>query len=255
MRLVLYIFLAFSCINSKAQNKLLLCSNYTNDGAFAGDYENWTIQKGGNYMFLHYTSSTPINDTIFIGIEKNFNRRDTNYYEYDHYYLITDSSRKWAVNKYVFTKTGQYKMTAYDRHNNQLAPIYTTFIRLEDKAYSDMYFTDTWYYEKSKIFFYEKTIGDTMFGKNNVFTYQPTGSKVILYIEQPEGQSLKTNHLLISVFSDDKCHEHLFSYTYYLEKSWFWTHVPIYFYQKGKYIVELYNDDDVFINSASLEIK
>lgn len=254
-RFIICIIFALISFTIKAQSKLFLCTDYAKDGTLSGNYENWTIQKGGNFLYLYFSSSTPINDTIFIGIEKNFNRRDTTYYEYDHYYLVTDSSKKWAVNKYVFSKTGQYRITAYDRHNNQLAVPYKTVIQLEDQAYSDMYFRDTWYYEESKVYFYNTAVGDTMFGRNNVFSYQPLGNKVILYLEQPEAKPFKTNHLFVSIFMDDKCHQYIDSYTFYVDDTWLWTHVPIYFSKKGKYIVEIYNDDDVFINSTSLEIK
>lgn len=256
MRLNLLLFLTSLCFIINAQdNKLLLCTEYFNDGTYSGAYEGWNINKDGNYMYIFYESLSTINDTLFVRIDKSFNRKDTNYYEYDHYYLVPGESRKWAVNKYIFTKTGNYKITVFDRNNKQLAKPYITNIKIFDKDYNDMYFIDTWYYSQSTINFYEKTSGDTMYGKTDTFNYQLTGNKMILYIAQENKLPFKTSHLLVSVYSADICHEHISTYTYSVDEKWYWTHIPLYIYRKGKFSVEVYNEDDVFINSAKVEIK
>ncbi len=255
MRFIAYILLALQLNISKAENKLILCTNYSSDGTHSGTYENWSIQKGGNYMYLFYESISPITDTVYISISKKFNRKDTNYYEYDHYYLVPDSSKKWAVNKYTFTKSGSYKISVHNRFHTTLSSPLFTDINLAENEYNDIYFPDTWYYNQSKIYFYEKAIGDSMVGKSDSYLYNAAGNKIILYIEQENKSPLKSGHLFISIYTADKCHEFINSFTYYINEKWYWTFVPINFNKKGKFIVELYNDDDVFINSSILEIK
>jgi hypothetical protein len=253
--LITILFICFSVSISKAQNKLFLCTNYNEIGEYTGAYENWSIQRNGNFMYLFYESITPINDTISILIEKDFNRKDTNYYEYDHYYLVPDISKKWAVNKYTFTKPGRYKITAYDKNSNKVTQTYYTTIEFSEDAYSNDKTVDSWYYNTSNITYFEKNIKDTMVGKNTVFAYQPNNTKVILFIEQKNNKTLHSNHLFVSIFKDDECHQKINSDSYYINDNWHWTFIPIYFKNAGKYIVELYNDDDVFINAAKLEIK
>lgn len=250
-----FLFLLLNFHNSFAQNKLFLCTGYNEDGRTEGTFENWTIQKDGNFMYIFYQSATPINDTLFVTLERVFNRRDSNYYEYDHYYLVPDVSKKWAVNKYTFTQAGNYKIRVYDRTGNELAAPYTAEIDMDEKAYIDMHFTDTWYYEQSSIFFYEKAVGDSMIGKSNLFKYEAPQTKVMVYIDQSKTKTFKTNHFFVSVYTADKCREFINSYTYYVKEDWHWTFVPLYFNKPGKYSVEIYNDDDVFINSAAVEIK
>lgn len=248
-------FLLLSIRFAFAENKFVLCTGYDKNGVYEGAYEDWSIQKGGNFMYLFYSSGTPINDTLFVKIDKTFDRKDTNYYEYDHYYLVPSDSKQFAVNKYTFTKTGNYKISVYDRNDSLLITPYLTNISIDEQAYNDMYFRDTWYYATSRINFFEKTIGDTMIGRNTVFAYNPNGTKVILYINQKETIPFKTRHLVSKVYTSDKCHELISTNTYYVNENWHWTFISVYFSNKGKYIVELYNDDDVFINSGSLEIK
>ncbi|MFN8295825.1 MAG: hypothetical protein U0T69_06485 [Chitinophagales bacterium] len=255
MRFTFYLTLLFFFLSGQAQNKLLLCSNYTNDGIYSGVYNNWSIQKGGNYIYIFYESSLPVNDTVFINIKKKYNRKDTNYYEYDNYYLVPDDSKRWAVNKYTFTKSGNYKIWAYDRNKQMLTPPLLTDIYLSESSYTDTYFTDTWYYNQSEIYFYENVLNDSLYNKKDTFTYNPNGTKLIMYIGQTSKQAFKSNHLFVSIYTADKCHEHIGSYTYYIDEKWYWTHIPLYIYQKGRFVVEIHNDDDVFINKAEVEIK
>ena len=76
-RLFIVISLFFLTNHLNAQNKLLLCTEYDQNGNYKGAYDEWRIGKGGNFMYLFYESSTPINDTVFIMIYKTFNRKDT----------------------------------------------------------------------------------------------------------------------------------------------------------------------------------
>jgi hypothetical protein len=249
------IALSFCIQCSFAQNKLLLCTGYDKDGKYSGAYNEWNIQKDGNFMYLFYESATPLNDTLLVIIDKVFNRTDTNFYEFDHYYLVPDISKKWAVNKYIFSKSGKYKITVFDRNNNQLAQPYITNIDFNVNEYNEMKFVDTWYYNQSETGFYENNKGDTMVGRNDVFSYKQDGTRVILYIGQKDKRPLKTPHLISRIYTNDTCHEFIRSNSYYVDENWSWTFVPVYFYKKGKYTVELYNDDDIFINSTPIEIK
>jgi hypothetical protein len=255
VRVVLYLILISIFLLGQAQNKLFLCAQYQVDGSYTGVYENWKIQKEGNFMFIFYESDTTIDDSLYVRIDKVFDRKDTNYYEFDHYYLLPGLSKNWAVNKYVFTKTGKYKISVFDRENNLLTSPYYTSIIFDDTTYNKIYFPDTWYYSNSKMAFYEKVSGDTLFGKRDIFNFRPDGNKIILYIGQDENRPLRTNHLTAKIYSADKCHQLINTITFYINDKWYWTYVSIYFDKKGKYNIELYNDDDVFINSAIVEIK
>ncbi len=255
MRFIFYLIIFSIFFPVQGQNKLFLCAQYQVDGSYTGAYKNWKIQKEGNFMFLFYESETSIEDSLYIRIDKVFDRKDTNYYEYDHYYLLPGLSKKWAANKYTFTKTGKYKISVYDRQNNLLTSPYFTTIIFDDSSYNNIHFPDTWYYSNSNMAFYEKVSGDTLYGKKEIFPYQPDGNKIILYIGQNEERPFKSNHLVAKTYTADKCHELLGTNTFYIKDNWYWTFLTIYINQKGKYDIELFNEDDVFINSAKVEIK
>ena len=257
MKTMMRIF--FSCIIiysslSKAENKLLLCTSYDNDGNYTGDFPSWKINRTGNFMYVLYQSDTPLNDSLYISLEKTFNRKDSNYYQYDHYYLVPGATKKFAVNKYIFTKPGNYRISVYDRLSEALLKTYTTAIGYTDQEYADKFFTDTWYYNESVIYFCDSLVNSKLIGKSDVFSYQPQREKIVLYVEQLNKISLKTDHLFVKVFNREN-HQLVQSSSYSIHNEWYWTFISIYIKDRGKYTVELYNEDDVFINQADLEIK
>lgn len=256
MRLLLIYLLLLYCNFSKAEGKLLMCTNYNEDGTYSGVYENVFINKEGNFMYLFYESSTPItDDTLYVNINKEFNRRDSNFYKFDYYHLVVDNSKMWAVNKYIFTKPGRYKISTFNKNGDEIAKPYYANVGYYESEYDDLLIKDSWYYSSSKLSFYEKNIEDSLIGENNIFNYQSPETKIILKIEQENNKPLNTSNLFAKIYSDDKNQEFISANSYYVNANWWWTYVPIYFKSKGKFIVELYTNNDIFIQRKKVEIK
>ncbi len=255
MRLLFFFYAILNLLSVSAENKLLLCSSYSENGEYSGVYPSWNIAQNGSYMHIFYESDTPINDTLSVLIYKTFDRRDTNYYEFDRYYLLPGSSKRWAANKYTFTQPGNYRFFVFDTKKDLLLQSYNTILEF-DKSVYDTYYTDSWYYLNAHLTFCDSVVKGQIFGRNNTFDYNPNGNKVVLYIEQANQLALKSDHLFAKIYKieGDK-RTWIKSNPYYTEFSWYWTFIPIYLNGRGKYLAELYNEQDVYINSATLEIK
>src|SRR4051812_11930984 len=104
MRILLMCLVMLTAFAARSENKLMLCTEYDVKGNPANAFPSWKIRKTGNFMYILYQSDTPIQDSLFIWLQKTYSRKDTAFYEYDHYYLVPDASKKFAVNKYIFTK-------------------------------------------------------------------------------------------------------------------------------------------------------
>ncbi|MFN8237547.1 MAG: hypothetical protein U0T77_05205 [Chitinophagales bacterium] len=255
MRLSFLLGSFFITLSAMAENRLLLCTSYNQDGAYSGVFPTWNIAENGSYMHFFYESDVPITDTLSVLIFKIFDRRDTNYYEYDRYYLLPGPSGKWAANKYTFAHPGNYRFLLFDTKKNLLLQTHSTLIEYDKSVYDNKY-NDSWYYLNSNMVFCDSVVKGTIIGKSNSFAYKPEGNKVVIYIEQPDHRMLKSDHLFAKIYKmegDKK--KWVKSNSYYTDFNWFWTFIPIYLNEKGLYSVELYNEQDVYINSATLEIK
>ncbi|MDB5226510.1 MAG: hypothetical protein JWN78_703 [Bacteroidota bacterium] len=254
MRILLMILVILIGFIARAENKLQLCTEYDANGDPKTTFPAWKIRKTSNFMYVLYKSDTPIEDSLYIFLEKTYSRKDTAYYEYDHYYLVPDASKKFAANKYIFSKPGNYRISVFDRHTEKLLQTYTTFIEFADDEYKDPYYTDTWYYNQAEIYFCDSIVDDKLVGRSDVFSYQPGGNKIMLYIAQQNKNPLKTQHLIVKIFSRGT-NQLIKTNSYNIGNKWFWTYLPMTIENKGKYTVEMYNEDDLFVSKADVEIK
>lgn len=254
MRILFSVWLLFLTHFLKGENNLLLCTEIDHDGKCLNTYDNWSIQKTGNFIYLLYQSDNPIDDTLYVNIQKTFSRKDSNYYYYDYYYLVPDAAKKWASNKYTFTAPGNYRISVYNRKTEQLLGTLITTINYAEDEYAGYNFADTWYFSESKIAFCEAVINGKLIGEEKAFKQKAEGNTITLYLEQNGQKALKTDHLYLKIYAPDECNRLVASFESSIERSWYWTFVKIYLKNKGKYLVEVYTQDDVYINSGVVEI-
>lgn len=258
MRKILLLFIFFQiAFGVIAENKLFLCADYTPDGKYSGAYESWSIQQGGNYMHIFYSSDNSIEDTLIVRIYKTFSRIDTNFYEYDHYYLIPGQSKKWAANKYTFTKPGNYRFYVYDKKNNNLLQTHNTSVAFQDQVYDSYLYTDTWYYYSTQLVVCDSVANETIYGQDVNFKSKAGYRKLNLLITQQNEKALKTQVILFKLYKldDSGFYRKLVSTnSYFTNYKWFWTFLPFEIYQNGTYEIELYNEDDIFINTTKFNV-
>jgi hypothetical protein len=240
------------------ENKLFLCAEYTEDGNYSGDYTTWSIQQSGSFMHIFYTSEEIIQDSLVIRIYKTYDRKDTNYYEYDKYYLVPGASKKWAANKYTFTKPGNYRFYVYDKKSGALLQTHTTAISFQDAVYDSYFYTDTWYYHSTELAVCDSVSDGKLFGQERNFKSKEGFRKLTLFIKQGNEKALKSNVILFKLYQLDDSgfyRKWVKTNSYFTDYKWYWTFLPFEVYQNGTYEVELYNEDDTFINSTRFSVR
>ena len=62
--------------------------------------------------------------------------------------------------------------------------------------------------------------------------------------------------MYVDIYTGEDFKEKVSSIDYDIDDiTWNWISVPIKFYKKGKYVVDFYTQDDVFINSGYFTVK
>ena len=89
-----------------------------------------------------------------------------------------------------------------------------------------------------------------------MFKAQPNETKITIYISQYDKLWLKTDRMLAKIYKIEKNEKKfLFTDVFFTQYNWKWTFLDLYLQKKGKYLIELYNEEDVFINSRNLELE
>jgi hypothetical protein len=111
---------------------------------------------------------------------------------------------------------------------------------------------DTYYYEYSEIIFAEDVDQEgNPVGEKTQFSLPiegPVKITLALYNDAP----LLTSEIYVEIYDDSN--QMVDQFTLNLREEWNWFKFEVSFDQPGRYTFDIYNEIDVFINSASVEV-
>lgn len=272
-KLAIILFTVFaSVLNTFAQTssgkQVVLCEDYDKStGVATGINKNWDIKAEGSYVYVIYSQDKLIKEDLKLYVDKKNGSGD--FIAYGTYYFnndIKENPAKWAMYDLKFTEQGDYKITVIGKSENTLAVTYSNIgfmvgedvnaenLKKSKKTTSNNDEIDTYYYENSEMTFGESISEGVLSGEATTFKLNGSSKEIKAKIEQDE--DLKLTQVVISIYTGTDYKEKVSELSYTIEDpTWNWISVPIKFYKKGKYVVDAYSQDDVFINSGYFEVK
>lgn len=239
-----------------AQNqKVVLCRDYNKDNGMPIDINpDWDIKKdGGSYVYIIYSQDKPIAQTLTLKVDKKNTSGNFIFYDRKSFSVLPTDKKKWAMFDYKFITDGDYRVTVLGKGNIALAKTFTNIAYISETAVTDTTSANTNYYKNSTVVFGESGEKGQIKDEAKVFSLQD-GKKTI-YCMVSNDKSLDTKSMTIYVYSGIDYKDKAYSETFTIDGlDWDWVKVPIDLTKTGKYVVDLYNDKDVYINSGYFEI-
>jgi hypothetical protein len=256
-------------------NSAVLCTDYNRiTGEPMGVYTIWEIPSDGygGYVYLIYKQAKVIKKPLKLTIDKL--NSAGNYEFYSTYFFENDvkSGLNWAMYDVNFTEEGSYKLSVYGKGKAPMASTFTeiNFITTEiesvvddasdeviDEYYSDEDLSgeyDTYYYENTVVTFGTAITNGSLIGESNTFKLKGKQKELVAKIEMDD--PLELSEVWVSVYYGDAYDEEVSSESFTVaDKAWNWINVPVTVYKKGKYVVDFYNQNDVYINTGYFEIE
>jgi hypothetical protein len=259
--LIAFFTISFSAI---AQNgKVVLCEDYNKtDGTPTGVNKNWDIDKEtGSYVYVIYSQDAIIKDKLMLYVDKK--NDNGSYIAFDTQDFTFDPKterKKWAMYDYKFTESGDYRISVMGKGDDALALTYTNIAYMKDTEKKsttsvDDESSDTYYYEDSQIKFGESADDKgVLTGEASEFKLKNGKKEIICVLEQEK--DLKCTEIVVSVYHGDDYKDLVSEETFTVGSlDWNWIKVPISVTKVGKYVVDIYNQNDTFVNSGYFEIK
>lgn len=262
---ILFSFIFLLNLSSRAQTsvngKVVLCDSYDDYGAPTGIHSSWDIKSDGGYVYILYNQDRNISQELLLYVDKknsngSYVAYDTRYFKYD-----ANNKKKFAVYDYKFTEAGDYKITVNTGYD-VLASTYTSVNVVSNdensenkkKASSKSNEFDTYYYEDSKITFGESIDANAVVS-GEASSFQLRNGKRDIFCKIQQDKDLNITQLVVEVYGGDDYKEKIFSQTYSIpSKTWNWVKVPLSFTKPGKYVVDMYNENDIYLNSGYVDI-
>lgn len=254
MKRIISLLLILLSINTiTATSKFTLCAYVDKkSGETLGFFQTWAIEKNGSDIFLYYKSDSPLQSNYTIKIERIENRNDTSYTVIDEIKIspkYIDSS--WMAKRYEFNKPGNYRFTLLDSTNTTTLECYTTSLRYLDNEYMNDSALDTWYYKNVSLKFCDSVWSEILIRKNDQFN---TGKDFVAYVAHDDEKQLRTSKIIVKIYSLNEAKTLKTTKEYDINYHQRWTTIPFNFSEKGKYIIELYSDKNIFIQNKIVDI-
>lgn len=245
--------------------QVYFCSNYTEEGEPIGKSIVWNIEPSGGYVYILYNNGKDniITSELSLLINKLSNNK---YHKYDTRSITVENNKNWTMYDYLFTEAGDYKITILDANSKELAKDYLSISIIEksqqeetvydEKNSKNKNILDTYFYESSELTF---CAGIDKNGKaidpNSTWTIGKDGGFVYCLIDNKA--PLKSDQLIVDIYKKKGSDYSKFVDTKYLdvESEWHYAYLKYTFYDPGEYKFNVYNKDEVWINTEYVTIE
>jgi hypothetical protein len=96
---------------------------------------------------------------------------------------------------------------------------------------------------------------DELIGVNDTFSLN-LEKNITIYIGNETGKNLRTDRIIGKIYKLAENNKTLYRTDIYFTKyTWQWTFLNLFLDKRGNYLVELYTEDDLFMNSKLITIK
>jgi len=238
-----------------AQKTLTLCEKYDDNGIATGLYDSWNIDKTGGYVYIVYKQDKPIKA---IDMQLHIDKKEESSGRYKAYKtidLVPEKGKNWVMYDFEFTDKGKYNFQVINNGEEQATATTEIFFNADktDNSADPDSEVDTYYYEESEILFGESVDANgNLEGESDEFKLgNESKINVIVYITNDN--AFKTDKFYITIYDDEDQIVDEFDIT--VEPDWDWAKFTQSFKEPGDYMLDIYNANDVFVNTGYLTIK
>lgn len=237
-----------------AQNSVVLCTSYTEEGIADGIYDQWNIKPGGGYIYIMYKQEKTIKDALTLQID-SLNTATGNYSNYATAEMAQPEGKNWVIYDMLFTQPGKYSIKVLNG-KKELAVTNAEVFLVDDSSNSvdtSDGGIDTYYYENSEIVFAtDVTENLEPIGQSTEFSMgNDTTVQVVVIITNDK--RFATDMFYVDIYdSDENLYE---TFTINIDPEWDIVKFNQKFNKKGGFFVDIYNGNDIFINTGIVTIK
>ncbi len=247
-----FLMLCFS-LGLRAQS-IVLCESYDQSGNPSGIYTTWNVAKEGGYVYILYKQPSNFASGIWYLYIDQWDASQSKYIPFETI-PASDNTTSWFLRDQFFTTAGDYKATMIF-NGNEMASVEFD-IAIDYTITSDSNNVDTYYYEDSEVRFCNYVDASAnLVGESSVFYLTADSVAVTCYVAN-NNKPFKSESIYVDIFSEE---DDIFGYatqslTVTIELDWDYFAFKAYFKEKGLYYIDIYNENDIFINTATVTIE
>jgi hypothetical protein len=226
--------------------ELVFCLDHTKDGTPLARAQQFELETFGQELALVFRSPDVIRTEklyFFIDIFQ-----DNAFVEYDTKSAIPKPGFNWSSVRYKFDKSGKYRVVALDAAKKEICSgIVEVNVREEENSPA--------YFDGAQLVFCNQApsgVADTSYHEFSLRTGKRKEFAVLLHHDRP----LSTRRILVDVWLGGGRSAGLYLETmeFQVEPQWNYTQFPYKVDGAGVYTFRVYNENEVWISSGTLEV-
>jgi hypothetical protein len=238
-------FLVAFCSLTKAQ-EITFCLDHTESGLPLGSGKQFELERFGQNVELLFRHREPIKTEKLYFFIDYF--QDGKFGEFDTKTHAVDHNKNWMVLSYRFQQTGRYRVLVMDAEKKEICRAEVEIIVKEEENSPE-------YFDGARLVFCNtanKGQADTTLKAIKI----PSGKEQTLAVLLRHIRPFKTHHIFVDVWvgSGKGAGNYLETMEFTLDPNWTYSQFPYAFRSAGVYTFRVYNEDEIWITSAVLEV-
>lgn len=230
---------------AKAQD-ITFCLDHTENGLPLGSGRQFELERFGQNVEILFRNGNPIRtEKLYFFIDY---QQEGKFAEFDTKTSVVDHNKNWVVISYRFQQTGRYRVLVMDGEKKEICRGEVEVIVKEEENSPE-------YFEGARLMFCKsanKGLPDSALKAIKV----PSGHSTTLAVLLRHIRPFKTHHIYVDVWvgSGKGAGNYLETMEFTLDPNWTYSQFPYVFEGAGVYTFRVYNEDEIWITSAILEV-
>lgn len=240
--------LLFSTVGVTAQT-LVTCEKVDSSGTASAIYSIWDIKPTGSYIYVHYKQPTVITAGSWTLQMERDSSLTGKYLVEKTVKLSPRTGKNWYVYDYFFKRAGRYRATIKYNGVAKASTVFTVEVKEEDGE------LDTYYYEDSELYFCKSVSEGQPVGDTSVFSLKGAAAVPVTIYLSNANKPFRTKKLYVDIYLRGGDAAPVKSYELAVHAEWDYMSFVHRFDKPGTYDVDIYSEEDLFVNSGAVEIK
>jgi hypothetical protein len=232
-------------LHVRAQD-LTFCLDHTENGLPLGSGKHFELERFGQNVELLFRNREPIRtEKLYFFIDY---QQEGKFAEFDTKTMQVDHNKNWALLSYRFQRTGRYRVLLLDAEKKEICRAEIDIIVREEENSPE-------YFNGARLIFCNTALKgqpDTEISALKI----PVGEAKTLSVFIRHIRPFKTHHIYVDVWvgSGAGAGQYLETIEFTLDTNWSYSQFPYEFRSSGVYTFRVYNEDEVWVTSGSLEV-
>jgi hypothetical protein len=245
-RLAFMVVIFMSLVLQAPAQEITFCLDHTDNGLPLGSGKQFELERFGQDVELLFRNRELVRtEKLYFFIDY---QQEGKYAEFDTKTMAVDHNKNWALLSYRFQQTGRYRVLVLDAEKKEICRGEVDIIVKEEENSPE-------YFNGARIVFCNTAIKgqpDTLIKALKV----PVGQAKTLSIFIRHIRPFKTHHIFVDIWagSGEGAGQYLETVEFTLDPNWTYSQFPYEFRSSGVYTFRVYNEDEIWITSAALEV-